>query len=75
MPHQRRCRINGALYDRAYNGRSSRWHQAALIQKAGCITAAGLTRDVTFEPVDGPINDPIDDGYGRSTEAARILAR
>jgi hypothetical protein len=55
--------VEGALYVRAYNGRNSRWHQAALSQKAGRITAAGLTRDVTFEPVDGPINDAIDEAY------------
>ena len=55
--------VDGALYVRAYNGRNSRWYQAALSQKAGRITAAGLTRDVTFEPVDGPINDAIDDAY------------
>ena len=55
--------VDGALYVRAYNGRNSRWYQAALSQKAGRITAAGLTRDVAFEPVDGPINDRIDDAY------------
>ena len=55
--------VDGALYVRAYNGRNSRWYQAALSQKAGRITAAGLTRDVTFEPVDGSINDAIDDAY------------
>jgi hypothetical protein len=55
--------VDGALYVRAYNGRNSRWYQAALSQKAGRITAAGLTRDVTFEPVDGPIDDAIDEAY------------
>jgi hypothetical protein len=25
--------------------------------------AAGMTEEVTFEPVDGPINDLIDDAY------------
>jgi hypothetical protein len=55
--------VNDALYVRAYNGRKSRWHQAATRQKAGRITAAGLTKEVTFEPVDGPINDLIDDAY------------
>jgi hypothetical protein len=55
--------VDGALYVRAYNGRNSRWYQAASSQKAGRITAAGLTKDVTFEPVDGPINDAIDDAY------------
>jgi hypothetical protein len=55
--------VGDALYVRAYNGRSSRWYQAAMRQKAGRITAAGLTREVTFEPVDGAMNDRIDDAY------------
>ena len=55
--------VNDALYVRAYNGRKSRWYQAALRQKAGRIIAAGLTKEVTFEPVDGTINDLIDDAY------------
>ena len=55
--------VNDTLYVRAYNGRKSRWHQAAMRQKAGRITAAGLTKEVTFEPVDGPVNDLIDDAY------------
>ena len=32
-------------------------------QKAGRIVAAGMTREVAFEPVDGVINDRIDDAY------------
>jgi hypothetical protein len=55
--------VDGALYARAYNGRDSRWHKAALREKAGRITAAGMTKPVTFEPVDGEINDRIDDAY------------
>jgi hypothetical protein len=55
--------VDGALYVRAFNGRDSRWYQAAVWQKAGCITAAGMTKEVTFEPVEGPINDRIDDAY------------
>ncbi len=55
--------VDGALYVRAYNGQNSRWYQAALRQKAGRITAAGMTKDVTFAPVDGSINDRIDDAY------------
>jgi hypothetical protein len=55
--------VDGSLYVRAYNGRDSRWYQAASRQKAGRITAAGLTREVTFEPVEGPIKDRIDDAY------------
>lgn len=55
--------VDGDLYVRAYNGKSSRWYRAALEQKAGRITAAGMTKDVAFEPVEGPINDAIDDAY------------
>ena len=32
-------------------------------QKAGRITAAGMTKEVTFQPVDGPINDLVNDAY------------
>ncbi len=55
--------VDGALYARAYSGRSSRWHQAALRQKAGRITAAGMTKDVAFEPVEGAVNHAIDEAY------------
>ena len=55
--------VDGALYVRPYNGRSSSWYQAAMRQRAGRITAAGLTKDVTFEPADDRINDRIDDAY------------
>ena len=55
--------VDDALYVRAYNGQSSRWYQAALRQKAGRISAAGITKAVSFEPVNGDINDRIDDAY------------
>ena len=55
--------VDDALYVRAYNGQSSRWYRAALRQKAGRITAAGVTKEVTFEPALGPINDLVDDAY------------
>lgn len=55
--------VDDALYVRAYNGQDSRWYKAALQQKAGRITAAGMTKEVTFEPVAGPINGRIDDAY------------
>src|SRR3954452_12567387 len=55
--------VDGDLYVRAYNGRDSRWYRAAMRQKAGRITAAGMTREVSFEPVEGPIHDRIDDAY------------
>jgi len=55
--------VDGALYVRAYNGQKSRWYQAAVQQKSGRITAAGIAKEVTFQTVDGPINDPIDEAY------------
>lgn len=55
--------VDDALYARGYNGQKSRWYQAAIRQKAGRITTAGMTKEVTFEPVDGKINDRIDDAY------------
>ena len=50
--------VEGELYVRAYNGQRSRWYQAAARQRAGRITAAGVTRDVAFDLVDGSINGP-----------------
>lgn len=55
--------IDGKLYVRAYNGLTSRWYQAAVRQKAGRIHAVGLIKEVLFEPVNGPLNDRIDDAY------------
>jgi hypothetical protein len=55
--------IDGELYVRAYNGTPSRWYQAASKQRAGQITAAGKTTDVTFEQVAGEVNDRIDAAY------------
>ena len=55
--------VGDALYVRAYSGQSSRWYQAAVRQRAGRITAVGMKKEVTFEPVEGPINDLIDDAY------------
>ena len=55
--------VDDALYGRAYNGRQSRWYRAAVKKKAGRIKAAGMTKEVAFEPVDGPINDRIDGAY------------
>src|SRR3954468_9661921 len=55
--------VDDGLYVRAYNGQNSRWYQAALSQKNGRITAAGITKEVTFEPVNGPLNTRINDAY------------
>src|SRR6266480_2677569 len=55
--------VDDALYVRGYNGQNSRWYQSAIRQKAGRIIAAGMTKEVTFEPVRGDINDAIDEAY------------
>lgn len=66
--------VDDALYVRAYNGQNSSWYQAALRQKAGRITAAGTTTDVAFEPVEGPVNDRIDDAYRAKYKRSPYLA-
>ena len=58
----------------AYNGKNSRWYQAALRQKAGRVTAAGITKDVSFEPVNGAINDLIDDAYWAKHKGSPYLS-
>lgn len=55
--------VDDALYVRGYNGQQSRWYQAAVRQKAGRIIAAGMTKEVVFEPIDGTINKRIDEAY------------
>ena len=65
--------VDGALYVRAYNGQDSRWYKAAMRQKAGRITVAGLTKEVRFERVDGPINRRIDDAYRAKYEGSPYL--
>lgn len=65
--------IDGDLYVRAYNGVNSRWHQAAIREMAGRIVGARMTRDVSFEPVEGPINDRIDDAYRAKYSGSQYL--
>lgn len=55
--------VDDALYVRAYNGKKSRWYQAAVQQKAGRITAAGMTKEVSFEPIKVENSDQIDAAY------------
>src|SRR6516162_6308080 len=55
--------VDDALYVRGYNGKDSRWYKAAVRQKAGRIMAAGMSKEVTFEPVEGAINNRIDDAH------------
>jgi hypothetical protein len=67
--------VGDDLYVRAYNGTSSRWYKSALKQKAGRITAAGMTKDVSFEPVhDDALNDRIDEAYRAKYQGSEYLA-
>ena len=53
--------VGDALFVRAYNGGNRAGTRRR--QKRGRIIAAGMTREVIFEAVDGPINDRIDEAY------------
>src|SRR5262245_29229726 len=55
--------VDEALYIRGYKGQQSRWYSAAVRQKAGRISAAGLTKEVVFETLDGDLNGRVDDAY------------
>jgi hypothetical protein len=66
--------VDDALYVRAWSGRNSMWYRAAMRQKMGRITAP-MTKEVTFEPISGSINDCIDDAYRANTATAQISAR
>ena len=66
--------VDDSLYVRAYHGQNSRWYKAAVRQKAGRITAAGMTREVSFEPVEGKINDRIDDAYRAKYTGSQYLS-
>jgi hypothetical protein len=65
--------VNGSLFVRGYNGQRSRWYQAAIKQRAGRITAAGMTREVAFETAQGAINDRIDNAYREKYKGSPYL--
>jgi len=65
--------VGSELYVRAYNGTSSRWYKAAMSQKAGRITAAGIGKDVSFEPEHGAVNDAIDTAYRSKYKSSPYL--
>ncbi|CAN7644166.1 MULTISPECIES: DUF2255 family protein [Rhizobium/Agrobacterium group] len=66
--------VDGDLYVRAYNGRNSRWYRSAMENKKGRIKAAGETIDVSFEPVEGAVNDLVDAAYRSKYGTSRYLA-
>ncbi|WDF81138.1 DUF2255 family protein [Mucilaginibacter sp. KACC 22773] len=66
--------VDGELYVRAYHGVRSTWYTAALEQKAGRIHAAGMIKEVAFEPVTGDINAKISDAYKKKYYGSPYLA-
>jgi hypothetical protein len=66
--------VDDALYVRAYNGKRSRWYQAAMKQKAGKIESVGLTRQVHFEPVGDEVGQLIDEAYRKKYKGSSYLA-
>jgi len=66
--------VNSALYVRAYNGKRSKWYQAAMKQKGGKIEGAGMTRQVRFEPVEGEVGQLIDEAYRKKYKGSPYLA-
>lgn len=65
--------VDGALYVRGYNGQDSRWYRAAARHKGGRILAAGLTKEVIFERIEGPALDSIDEAYRAKYHGSRYL--
>lgn len=65
--------VEGHLYVRAYNGIKSRWYQSAIKQKIGRIIAAGMTKEVKFEPIQGDINNVIDEAYKKKYNGSPYL--
>ncbi|MCK4120454.1 DUF2255 family protein [Ralstonia nicotianae] len=66
--------VDGGLYVRGYNGQNSLWYQAAIRQKAGRISVAGMTKAAAFESATGAINDQIDEAYRRKYSKSPYLA-
>lgn len=65
--------VEGDLYVRAYNGVNSRWYKAAMKQKAGRIQAAGMTKEVSFEPVEEGMNHAVDEVYSKKYSGSPYL--
>ncbi|MGR5945514.1 DUF2255 family protein [Enterobacter sp. RHBSTW-00175] len=56
--------VDNRLFVRAYNGKASKWYQAALAQRAGKILAIGQEFDVVFAAVSEPVlESKIDQAY------------
>jgi hypothetical protein len=66
--------VDGSLFVRAYNGQASSWYQAAREQKAGRITAGGLTKEVVFKLLGNTDQERIDAAYKAKYSKSPYLA-
>lgn len=66
--------VDGELFVRPYHGAKSQWYQSALEQKAGRITAAGITKEVSFAPADASLISAIDAAYKAKYKTSAYLA-
>ena len=66
--------VDRKLFVRPYNGVSSRWYKAAMQQKAGRITAAGITKEVTFVDASMSPQSVIDAAYRAKYSNSLYLA-
>jgi hypothetical protein len=66
--------VYGDLYVRAYHGIQSKWYKSAVSQKGGRIQAAGMTKEVTFVPMQGDINDAINEAYKKKYKGSPYLS-
>jgi hypothetical protein len=65
--------VDGDLYVRAYHGQQSRWYHAAMKQKRGRISVAGLTKELEFQSAGQSFNGRIDDAYRAKYESSPYL--
>jgi hypothetical protein len=55
--------VDGRLFVRAWNGPSSSWYRAAIVQRAGRVHTMGDVFEVDFMPADPRLQARIDDAY------------
>jgi hypothetical protein len=67
--------VDDALYVRGYNGKNSRWYQAAMREKVGRITAASMTKEAPSSQSTERSTTPSMMPIARSTRATSISAR
>lgn len=65
--------VDRSLYARAYHGTRSRWFNAAVTQRKGNISIAGMDYTVAFEKADEALGDRIDTAYREKYHASRYL--